>query len=182
MNKTMTLNKIASAALVALAVMSARAEDSYLFWMVEQSPGAYSATQYDYATIKQDGVLLHMYSEDFETGGMTDIGTEVVPNEGGYSMDEGAYARLNSVEGGSFLVELWRDGVDDRVGYATYDWDAIAPFIVDSFNQTGGVPLSVTQPDLVPEPSCGILLLVGLAGLALRRRRGASCSCADPAV
>ncbi|MBR3221582.1 MAG: PEP-CTERM sorting domain-containing protein [Kiritimatiellae bacterium] len=167
----MTLKKIATAAFVALAVMSARAEDSYLFWMIEQSPTAYSATQYDYATISQDGVILHMYAEDAATGSATDLGTEVVPNDGGYSMDEGAYARLNSVQGGSFLVELWRDGVDERVGYATYDWASIEPFIVDTFNQSGGIPLSVTQPDLVPEPSGGLLILVGLAGLALRRRR-----------
>ena len=172
MNTTMTLKRFAAAALVAATAMYSKAEDSYLYWMIEQTPGTYCATPFDYATIKQDGVLLNMYKPDT----MTDLGTEVLsdkyaePAGAGYNMDEGAYSRLNSVSGGSFLVELWRDGETERVGYAAYDMSAIAPFIVDPFNADGLVPFFVTQPDLIPEPSSGLLLLLGMAGLALRRK------------
>ena len=167
MNKIMTLKRVAFAAFVAFAAEAAWAEDSYLYWMIDQTPGTLCATQFDYATIKQDGSLLNMYAPDT----MEILGTEVVPNEGGYSMDEGAYARLNSISGGSFLVELWRDGESERVGYATYDMASIEPYIVNAFNLSGGNPLFVTQPELIPEPSSGLLLLLGMAGLALRRKR-----------
>ena len=171
MNKTMTLKRLAVVAFAALAVMSALAEDSYLYWMIEQTPGTYCATPFDYATIKQDGALLNMYAPET----LTELGTEVVSDiysgGDGYSMDEGAYTRLNSVSGGSFLVELWRDGESERVGFATYDRAAIEDYIVNSFNMSGGQPFRVTQPELIPEPSSGLLLLLGMAGLALRRRR-----------
>ena len=163
MNKTMTLKRLAVVAFAALAVMSALAEDSYLYWMIDQTPDTYCATPFDYATIKQDGELLNMYAPET----LTELGTEVVSDiysgGDGYSMDEGAYTRLNS-------VELWRDGESERVGFATYDRAAIEDYIVNSFNMSGGQPFRVTQPELIPEPSSGLLLLLGMAGLALRRR------------
>jgi hypothetical protein len=140
--------------------------------MIQQTPGAYLATQFDYATLKVNGTDTYMYRADG-----TELGTEVVHGEADrYNMDEGAYALVGSSylnDGSRFLFELWRD--DERVGSALYDWSAVRSYMVDTYNQTGGTPLVVTQPELVPEPSSGLLLLLGVAGLALRRRRNAEC-------
>ena len=139
-----------------------------------QTPGAYLATQFDYATLKVNGTDTYMYSAEGASLG-TDVASGATDR---YNMDEGAYALVGSSylnDGSRFLFELWRDGETERVGSALYDWSAVRSYMVDTFNQTGGTPLVVTQPELVPEPSSGLLLLLGVAGLALRRRRNAEC-------
>ena len=158
------MKKVIVAAFVVTAAVSARA--GYLYWMIEQDASSDEAIQFEYATIKQDGQTLAIYSPDgFE------LGTEVSAGDDGYNMDDGGYAMLSGATTGStsFLVELWNGS--DVVGWARYGSADIAKHIVDTFNTSGGVPLYVTQPTLVPEPTSGILLLLGMAGLALRRRR-----------
>ena len=162
--KSSYMKKVIVAAFVATAAVSARA--GYLYWMIGQDADSDEAIRFEYATIKQDGQTLAIYSPYGD-----ELGTKVSA-EDGYSMDDGGYAMLSGATTGStsFLVELWNDS-DELVGWARYGSADIATHIVDSFNTSGGDPLYVTQPTLVPEPTSGILLLLGVAGLALRRRR-----------
>ena len=170
MNATHIIKKFTTAAFVALAALAARSE--YLYWMIEQDASSDEAIQFDYATLKvNDADYLSMYSADG-----TSLGTEVASGVADrYSMDEGAYALISGYQelpaGTQFLFELWRDGSDSRVGWARYTKSEVDRFTVDPFNQMAETPLAVTQPWLVPEPTSGMLLLLGVAGLALRRRR-----------
>ena len=168
MNATITMKKFTVAAFVALASLAARSE--YLYWMIDQPDPEVDnyIGSFDYATVKMGDDVLYLYSAEG-----VELGTEVVPD--GASMAEGAYALVSNYSGlpaeTQFLFELWSDGSADRVGWASYTKGEIARYVVDSFNQMGGSPLAVTQPRLIPEPTSGILLLLGMAGLALRRRR-----------
>lgn len=172
MNATHIIKKFTTAAFVALAALAARSE--YLYWMISQpDPTAENYTAFDYATVKIDGQSGYLSLGDPDDPS-ANYGTEAVSVDG-YSMDEGAYALISGYQelpaGTQFLFELWRDGSDSRVGWARYTKSEVDGFTVNAFNQMAGNPLAVTQPWLVPEPTSGILLLLGVAGLALRRRR-----------
>lgn len=173
MNATHIIKKFTTAAFVALAALAARSE--YLYWMISQpDPTAENYTAFDYATVKIDGQSDYLSLGDPDDPS-ANYGTEAVSGEDGYSMDEGAYALISGYQelpaGTQFLFELWSDSSADRVGWASYTKGEIAGYVVNSFNQMAGNPLAVTQPRLVPEPTSGMLLLLGVAGLALRRRR-----------
>ena len=171
MNATHIIKKFTTAAFVALAALAARSE--YLYWMISQDPEAENYTAFDYATVKIDGQSGYLRLVDPDDPS-ANYGTAAVPDDG-YSMDDGAYALISGYQelpaGTQFLFELWRDGSDSRVGWARYTKSEVDGFTVNAFNQMAGNPLAVTQPWLVPEPTSGILLLLGVAGLALRRRR-----------
>ena len=171
MNATHIIKKFTTAAFVALAALAARSE--YLYWMISQDPEAENYTAFDYATVKIDGQSGYLSLGDPDDPN-ANYGTAAVPDDG-YSMDDGAYALISGYQelpaGTQFLFELWRDGSDSRVGWARYTKSEVDRFTVDPFNQMAETPLAVTQPTLVPEPTSGMLLLLGIAGLALRRRR-----------
>jgi hypothetical protein len=87
-----------------------------------------------------------------------------------YGAPAGVYAGFNG-EVGSFLVELWNES-DERVGYSDCSYADLANYIYNSTTGGGSTsPMVVSQ--VVPEPTSGLLTLLGLAGLALRRKRRA---------
>ena len=70
----------------------------------------------------------------------------------------------------TFLVELWSSSNDGTlVAYQTYVGAEILGHIFGSANAGGSTPLTVTT--VVPEPSCALLLLLGISAIALRRRK-----------
>lgn len=151
---------IAAAAVFALGSVVA-AEDSYLYWMVSnahyyEEPG-YSI-QFDYATISIDD-------------GTTYLSPAVASDGTRLSSDGGVYSGLfDSVNVKSFLVELWDDSKDDRVGWMRYSASSLKDYFYQNAGTHGeGSPFMVSQ--VVPEPTSGLLMLLGMAGLALRRRK-----------
>ena len=68
----------------------------------------------------------------------------------------------------TFVVELWVNGVLDPVAWQSYTSSQIASYIITESSGSGDT-LYITQ--VIPEPTSALLLLFGLAGLAIRRRK-----------
>ena len=177
------MRKLMAMAIVALGAFAVRAEDSYLYWMIDTTDGRAEKITYDAVQVRA-----------FETSaGVDSAGTYLTlyygnGNEAGMSVSPGAatsglalYASLASSAGSaySYVVELFHDGT--KVGQSTslVFTEAMAQSFVSTMTPTGGFPgLSVWAAGsfgAVPEPNSALLVLVGCALLGLRRKRiGAS--------
>ena len=167
--KTLKFMLMLAAAVAAGAV---RAEvDSYLYWMVSDAAtysdaagATLSGTQvnYDYAKISADGgdTYLSFYGTDGELSGVDTL------DKG----KDGVVGFASSPAFSSFLVELYTDSSSERVGWATIPYSTAMRFAFSDITQQKLASL-YTVSQAIPEPSSGLLLLLGMAGLALRRRR-----------
>ena len=163
-----TTKILASLAIALAAHASFAAVDSYLYWMVDGAQNQYndSYIPFDYATVSINGNYLNLYdgNQDLDSykAGSTVSG-------GKYSTAGAYYAGYDSsTQFNTFLVELWQSGNDERVGWQTYSLSALGDYIAGGMSQVSN-PLVVSQ--VIPEPTSGLLMLFGLAGLALRRRK-----------
>ncbi len=175
------MNILKTVSAVALTLMVASASADLLYWQVggafgnELSGDKYNETiNFAYATVKADGSLLYNYTSEGATAYWKLYATGYKKTDAlNNTTSEPAYfGSFNSGSVSSFLVELW-DGSDNRVGWQSYSASALANNIwkSDTPAASGGTPLTVTG--VVPEPTSGLLLLLGMAGLALRRKRRA---------
>lgn len=171
MKKTFVLVSLLAAA------VGLRAEDSnYLYWQVladnvAADVGTYN-TAYFYAlsgdgTVERTPIGLAEWSNDQTAGARTDSAREGVPNFSGYE---------NGYSGFLFELAYW-DGTSDKVvgSSETYTFAQLAQYMTSFTPGTSGIPTqNVFAPSFaaaVPEPTSGLLMLLGVAGLALRRRR-----------
>ena len=72
------------------------------------------------------------------------------------------------------LFELWLEspqGSYERVAYASESLGNLSSYIVSSTAMGGVIPYPVHDVHPVPEPTSGLLVLLGAAVLALRRKR-----------
>ena len=146
--------------------------DSYLYWMADPAatyseaggaPGT-PVKEYSYAKVSTDGgsTYLSLYGSSGSLG--TDILDKGEVGIAGFSRDP-AFS--------SFLFEFFNDN-DDKVAWAALPYSQALQYIYSDPTRPGGTDVySVSQ--VIPEPSSGLLLLLGMAGLALRRRRNAEC-------
>ena len=166
--------------LMASLLAGASDTDSYLYWMVNVDEGTWT---YDYKVqIKgmtgeagDEGSLLNLYYGDGTLAAdKTSISGDFLRN---YENKPGAgfYALLTPLTAGSqyasYVIELLSSS-NDLVDSRTFAEAAIESYIVQS-----GISVPKLSPMMVqmalpaPEPSSGLLLLLGVAGLALRRRK-----------
>ena len=164
MNKKMTR----TAAMIAgvLIANTLLAADSYLYWMVDPSASS-TYEDYVYATVKIDGSssYLQMYDPGTEELLAGDAGTRLVKGDSGYF---GAFDAA-SMSGASFLIELWSSAGAESIATATLAYsEALAGGAIYTPGKSGGgaTPYAVA----IPEPTSGLLLLLGFVGLALRRK------------
>ena len=168
------MNILKTVSSVALTLMVATASADLLYWQVGGAVGNAAsgienqAINFAYATISADGSRLNMYDDEgVRTESQILAALESDPTSTG-AIYSGTFD--DSVT--SFLVELWDNG-GTRVGWQSYSASALADNIWKDGepSASGGTPLTVTG--VVPEPTSGLLLLLGMAGLALRRKRRA---------
>lgn len=159
---------LAAVAAAGLAVLTARAD--LIYWMVNNPVDMYrnnNPLTFEYATIKADGATLNVYDQSGDTG----FSYLYADDETG-KIASPAYSGSFSDSVTSFLVELW-NAEDKRVGWRTYTKEEM--LAAGSIWKEDGVPAGGVSVfavgQVIPEPTSGLLLLLGGALLALRRRR-----------
>ncbi len=169
------------AVLVAMAAFGASAADSYLYWMVDSISwtGETPTADITYARV---GVMdnatgantgyLNIFAQAGEGTGSkfaSDfLGSSLYANLGTYAKD-----------GYSFYIELWNDS--GRVGRSESILDyskALADYVYELGISTPPSTAwnfgSSFTTQAIPEPSSALLLLLGCAGLALKRKKQAN--------
>lgn len=159
-----------AAALVGLSLARAEGEGyQYLYWQVQADNVASRVADYNMAylyAINGEGVRTAVGVTDWAQTQTSDARTD--------SAIVGT-ADLSSYAGCDFLIELsyWEEGKGDKI-VGTSDRTSYAD--LGSYMATfkyADLPISgiLWAPAIgVPEPTSGLLLLLGFAGLALRRK------------
>lgn len=147
----------------AIASMSFMSHAAYLYWQVQSD---------DYTTITEPAKVDTAYLYATKDG-VADkkIGALKIDNsQEYYAVDVSSYG------GYSFYIELvnYNSGAKDVLGYGdtiSYDQMVEKGYILET-------PLTITSANIwhggsyvAPEPTSGLLMLFGLAGLALKRRK-----------
>ena len=139
-----------------------------LYWMVNNPEDTWNGglVNFVYATISaldadDNATLLIPYSDGVRLDGVTQVAASGNTVEALYSGD------FISSNVKSFLVKLYDENYQP-VAWQTYlAEEALSSIWHEAQSMTGTKPLSVTE--VVPEPTSGLLLLIGGALLALRR-------------
>ena len=154
------------------------AEDSWLYWMLgDNAP----TTGYD--TVKVRGLsnndtenagYLSLYYPSGDPTGVGDAAYSVARSTAIDMNAEGVglYAQLATDKSySSFIIELWNDSQfiaqSDTLSVAT------AATHIETGNSIGLASAWMPQTYAIPEPNSGLLMLIGCAMLALRRRKAA---------
>ena len=165
-----------------LGAFAASADDSYLYWMMNTDDGTAAKFEYDAVQVRA-----------YETAAGVDSGNYLTlyygnGNEAGTSLDAGVatmglpfYASLASAMGSSFsyVVELFHDGAKVGQSESIFFNDAMAENYVAFATSAGNLPAMGTWMaggfSAVPEPNSALMLLLGCAVLALRRKSQRNC-------
>ena len=170
---------IFSLALIASTVASA---DSFLYWMVGEGQS------YDYARIyaktgENTGSYLNIYDGGFdyaynekgitaEQGGGGSVLKNTVDEARTYG--EGFYAALAGINpsDATFIIELYNDS-NQFISQTSMSGSQLASYVYNGGTTipTAVSPWGVSSTYAIPEPSSGLLMLVGCAVLGLRRRK-----------
>ena len=165
------------------AAGTSSADDSYLYWMINKDELA-NYSSYDNVRIKAVNggteTYLNIYSGpssdsfSYHAAGdnISSIGTDQVQDA--IDWGEGFYASLAGLSGlssYSFIVELWNDNNFLAQSFGDGTYGAVSAYIYSGgISAPPATPWIATSFD-IPEPSSGLLMLLGMAGLALRRRK-----------
>ena len=155
------------------SMVASAAVDSYLYWMITTSDS------YEYARIRaanNPDTVIDNYLTIYNVGlgQISDANNRVtrgqVADEAGFG--DGLYAGMidSASLPASFIVELY-NAQDKFISQSVISSSAVADYL---YRGGTGIPPSAfisVSSFAIPEPSSGLLMLVGCAVLGLRRRR-----------
>lgn len=171
-------------ALCAVALSMGAFADSYLYWMLDESSEltwkespapSYNAVKI--GVVNNETGKNAGYLNIYAWGG-TQMDTEYAVAAGSDGTSS-LYANLGTYasSGYSYYIELLNDGNFVGRSSDTLNYSTTAAQIISAIGQTdlpasaqAWSPSSFTTA-AIPEPTSGMLLLLGLAGLALKRKR-----------
>ncbi len=167
---------LAAVLCMAATVARAAATDAYLYWSLDVS--GKSEYAFSYATIREKGssTYLSYYGTDSANSSVTRLYGDSLSG----NLKAGpAFTGIGDVnyKSSTLFVELWNaDGTSadpsaTRVAWGELTYSQIADSIFDGMSTSGATPYVVSATDLIPEPTSGLLVLLGLAALTLRRKR-----------
>jgi len=175
MNTKMNQIKTLSALAVVCTALAVSAD--VLYWQVADAKNkdTNETVNFDYATVKVEGA--DDYLKLYDDNGPTEYWKLYTGDAAASSSDPAYSGTFTYDSGNNFLVELWLEGdsEDTRVGWERY---AMSEYFGSIYNDD--TPLSPSSRGgntalvigaVAPEPSSGLLALLGFAALALRRRR-----------
>lgn len=153
---------------------AASATDQYFYWMIGESVEIdgtpHSSSKY-YAKIKADGATdyLSLYAQP-------EMPVSAAFDHLTYDTGDDCpkvFANLGSSPAAKYLVELYSDLGANPIGYADLFLSDLSDYITSGGMGTTGSAGAYAVSDFssVPEPTSGLLFLLGVAGLALRRRK-----------
>ena len=171
------LSMILAMAACAATLSATATESSYLYWMVDVSGN--SDYSFSYATIKatdssgSTSDFLSLYGSGSTTSSGDKLASSTYPTAG--TTTGSVFAGIDGHLGSTFLVELWADSTENadptRVAWGKLSWSAVSGSVYSGMNQSGATAYTVTASQVVPEPTSGLLALLGFAALALRRKQ-----------
>lgn len=141
----------------------AQADDYYLYWMLGENPASTGTSDNYYAMVKSSGgEYLSFYTKDGSTYALV--------KENGAFLAGAQYKNyLGADPGSSFMIELWND-TGAEAAYTT-GWLDLGNYASRGTDPTKYAPILASSFHAVPEPTSGMMLLVGAMLLGLKRKR-----------
>lgn len=171
------MKKIFFTLAVVFAMITVAKADSYLYWMIDDSDKRFSSLDYTSLSFKVktgDGVYatITFYDEIGGGTGYSSLSKEQVESIAGNAT---LFADVTNYEPNAvtYYIELFNDSPYSQVAYSEISSAEAASYIAsfDPANPSGFIPASATWSAPAPEPTSGLLMLLGMAALGLKRRK-----------